>query len=125
VKRREFITLVGGAAAWPLSARAQQPERIRRVGVLIGVADDAQGQARLTAFQKGMQELGWTEGRNIRFDIRFSEGDSGRAQAYASELVAMTPDAILGTPPLWSPRSSSRPRQFRSCSCRSSSWRRE
>jgi putative ABC transport system substrate-binding protein len=82
-------------AAWPLAARAQQSERLRRVGVLIGVADDAQGQARLAAFRKGMQDLGWSEGRNIRFDIRFSEGDSGRARAYAAELLALAPDAIL------------------------------
>ena len=66
LRRREFITLVGGAvAAWPLAARAHQAERIRQVGVLIGVADDAQGQARLAAFHKGMRELGWTEGSNI------------------------------------------------------------
>jgi ABC-type uncharacterized transport system substrate-binding protein len=96
MKRRNFITLLGGAmAAWPLAARAQQSERPRRVGVLIGVADDAQGQARLAAFRKGMQDLGWSEGRNIRFDIRFSEGDSGRARAYAAELLALAPDAIL------------------------------
>jgi putative tryptophan/tyrosine transport system substrate-binding protein len=96
MKRRNFITLLGGAmAAWPLAARAQQSERLRRVGVLIGVADDAQGQARLAAFRKGMQDLGWSEGRNIRFDIRFSEGDSGRARAYAAELLALAPDAIL------------------------------
>jgi len=96
VKRREFITLIGGAAAaWPLAARSQQSERLRRLGVLIGVADDAQGQARLAAFRKGMQDLGWSEGRNIRFDIRFSEGDSGRARANAAELLALAPDAIL------------------------------
>src|SRR5215475_593126 len=96
MKRRNFITLLGGAmAAWPLAARAQQSERLRRVGVLIGVADDAQGQARLAAFRKGMQDLGWSEGRNIRFDIRFSEGDSGRARAYAAEVLALAPDAIL------------------------------
>ena len=102
MKRREFITLLGGAAAWPLAAHAQQPDRIRRVGVLIGVADDPQGQARLTAFHKGMQELGWTEGRNIRSDIRFSEGDAVRAQSQAKELVDLGVDIILanGTPSL-------------------------
>jgi hypothetical protein len=92
VKRRDLITLLGAAATWPLAVRAQQPERMRRVGVLIGVADDAQGQARLAAFRKGMQDLGWSEGRNIRFDIRFSEGDSGRARAYAVELLALAPE---------------------------------
>ena len=95
MRRRAFITLLGGAAARPLAARAQPSERARRVGVLIGVADDAQGQARLAAFLKGMQDLGWSEGRNIRFDIRFSEGDAGRARAYAAELLALAPDAIL------------------------------
>jgi ABC-type uncharacterized transport system substrate-binding protein len=95
VKRREFITLLGSAAAWPLAVRAQQSERPQRVGVLIGVGDDAQGQARLAAFRQGMQDLGWSEGRNIRFDIRFSEGDTGRARAYAAELLAVGPNAIL------------------------------
>src|SRR5262245_32061789 len=97
LKRRAFITLLGGAAAaaWPLAVRAQQGERTRQVGVLIGVADDAQGQARLAAFHKGMQELGWTEGRNIQFETRFSGGDGGRARAYSTELVAMKPDAIV------------------------------
>src|SRR5262245_59594288 len=96
-RRREVITLLGGlaAAAWPLAASAQQGERTRQVGVLIGVADDAQGQARLAAFHKGMQELGWTEGRNIQFETRFSGGDGGRARAYSAELVAMKPDAIV------------------------------
>jgi putative ABC transport system substrate-binding protein len=69
---------------------------MRQVGVLIGVADDAQGQARLAAFHKGMQELGWIEGRNIQFETRFSGGDGGRARAYSAELVAMKPDAIVG-----------------------------
>ena len=96
MKRREFITLFGGAAAaWPLAARAQQSGGMRRIGVLIGVGDDAQGQARLAAFRQGMQDLGWSEGRNIRFDIRFSEGDTGRARAYAAELLALAPNAIL------------------------------
>jgi putative ABC transport system substrate-binding protein len=94
--RRKLIGLLGSTAtASPFAARAQQSQRLRRVGVLIGVADDAQGQARLAAFRKGMQDLGWSEGRNIRFDIRFSEGDSGRARAYAAELLALAPDAIL------------------------------
>src|SRR5262245_1191029 len=91
IGRREFITLLGGTAAWPLAAQAQQGERTRQVGVLIGVADDAQGQARLAAFHKGMQELGWTEGRNIQFETRFSGGDSGRARAYSAELEHVPP----------------------------------
>ena len=96
MKRREFITLLGGGlVASPFSARGQEGERVRRVGVLIGVAQDAQGEARLAAFRKGMQDLGWNEGRNIRFDVRFSEGDAERARAYAAEIVAAAPDAIL------------------------------
>jgi len=96
VKRREFIRLLGGAAAaWPLAARAQQSDRIRRIGVLIGIADDAEGQARLAAFRKGMQDLGWAEGRNARFDVRFTGGAAERARAYAADLVGLAPDAIL------------------------------
>jgi putative ABC transport system substrate-binding protein len=71
MKRREFITLLGGAAAWPLAARAQQRERMRRIGVLMNVAaDDAEGQARLAAFLQGLQETGWAVGRNVRIDLR-------------------------------------------------------
>jgi putative tryptophan/tyrosine transport system substrate-binding protein len=95
VKRREFITLLGGAAAWPRKARAQQSDWIRRIGVLIGIADDAQGQARLAVFRKGMQDLGWIEASNARFDVRFTGGAAERARAYAAELVALAPDAIL------------------------------
>ena len=96
MRRRKFIALLGGAAAaWPLAARAQQGERPRRIGVLIGVADDAEGQARLAAFQKGMQELGWNEGREILSTVRFTAGTPELARTYAAELVAMAPDAIL------------------------------
>ena len=96
MRRRDFIKIVAGSTiAWPLAARAQQPEQVRRIGVLIGVAQDAQGEARLAAFRKGMQDLGWSEGRNIQFDIRFTEGDTERARAYAAEIVAAAPDAIL------------------------------
>jgi len=96
MRRRDFIKIVAGSTiAWPLAARAQQPEQVRRIGVLIGVAQDAQGEARLAAFRKGMQDLGWSEGRNIQFDTRFTEGDTERARAYAAEIVAAAPDAIL------------------------------
>jgi putative tryptophan/tyrosine transport system substrate-binding protein len=96
MRRRAFITLLGGAAAWPLAARAQQGERVRRVGVLMSVAEDGpDGQPRLTAFLKGLQELGWTEGRNIRIDIRWGAGSPERIRKYAAELVALTPDVIL------------------------------
>jgi ABC-type uncharacterized transport system substrate-binding protein len=96
MKRRAFISLLGCAAAWPLAARAQQPERMRRVGVLIGVADDAEGQARLAAFKNGMQGLGWIDGGNVRMDVRFTTGNAARAQTYAAELVGAAPDVILG-----------------------------
>jgi putative tryptophan/tyrosine transport system substrate-binding protein len=98
VRRREFITLLGGAAAWPLAAHAQQPERMRRIGVLIPyAADDPEGQARIAAFLQGLQQLGWTEGRNVRIDYRWIAGDADRARRYAAELVALAPDVILAS----------------------------
>jgi putative ABC transport system substrate-binding protein len=97
VKRREFITLLGGAAAaWPLAARAQQAERMRRIGVLMSLAaDDPEAKARLAAFQQGLQELGWTEGRNVQIDTRLAGSDMERIRKYAAELVALMPDVIL------------------------------
>jgi putative ABC transport system substrate-binding protein len=97
VRRREFIMLLGGAAAaWPLAARAQQAERMRRIGVLMNLAaDDAEGQARLAAFLRGLQQLGWIEGRNAHLDIRWGAGDAERFRRYAAELVALVPDLIL------------------------------
>ena len=97
MKRREFITLIGGAtAAWPLAARAQQPERMRRIGVLMNTAaDSADGQARFAEFLQGLQQLGWTDGRNVRLDVRWAAGDADRIRRYAAELVARTPDVIL------------------------------
>jgi ABC-type uncharacterized transport system substrate-binding protein len=99
MRRREFITLLGSAAAaWPRAARAQQPDRMRRIGVLISLAaDDPQGQARLAAFVEGLQQLGWTDGRNVRIDARWSAGDADRGRRYAAELVALTPDVILAS----------------------------
>jgi putative ABC transport system substrate-binding protein len=99
LRRREFITLLGGAvAAWPLAARAQQDGRIRRIGVLAGLsADDPQGQARLVAFVQGLQQLGWTDGRNVRIDFRWGAGDADRFRRYAAELVALAPDVILAS----------------------------
>jgi putative ABC transport system substrate-binding protein len=96
LKRRDVITLLGGAAAWPLAARAQQPERMRRIGVLMSrAADDPQGQARLAAFQQALQQLGWSDGRNVRIDIRWHENDAERARRYAQELIALAPDIFL------------------------------
>jgi ABC-type uncharacterized transport system substrate-binding protein len=97
MKRRTFISLLGGAAvAWPLAASAQQGERIRRIGVLMGIAaDDPAGQVRLAAFLRGLQQLGWTEGRNVRIDIRWGAGDVERNRGLAAELVALAPDVIL------------------------------
>ena len=99
MKRRDFITLLGGAAvAWPLAARAQQGERVRRIGVLMSLAaDDKQGQARLAAFLQGLQELGWTDGRNVRIDVRWGTGDAGRNRRHAAELVELAPDVILAS----------------------------
>ena len=97
VKRREFITLCGSAAAsWPLAARAQQPERVRRIGVLMNMAsDDPESQARLSALVKGLQELGWTVGRNVRIDYRWGEGDAERYRRQAAEMFALEPDVIV------------------------------
>jgi putative ABC transport system substrate-binding protein len=95
MRRREFITLLGAAATWPLAARAQQGDRIRRIGVLVGVVDDPQGQARLAALQNAMQTLGWSEGRNIHFEIRFAGGATDRARSYAEEIVSLSPDLIV------------------------------
>jgi len=96
VRRREFLTLLGGAAAWPLAARAQQPERMRRIGVLQSLAaDDPEGQARLAAFAQGLQQAGWTIGRNVQIDTRWAAGDAERFRRYAAELVALAPDVIL------------------------------
>ena len=96
MKRREFILLLGSATAWPLAARAQQGERVRRVAVLMAfTADDPEAQARLLAFAQGLQELGWTVGRNLRIDTRWIAGDIDRARKYAAELVALPSDVIV------------------------------
>jgi len=101
MKRREFIALIGGgAAAWPLAARAQQRERMRRVGVLMHLAaDDPEGQRRVAAFLQGLQEAGWTVGRNVDIDVRWAAGEADRYRRYAMEIVALTPDVILTSAP--------------------------
>ena len=97
MRRRDFITLVGGAAAaWPLAARAQQPERMRRIGVLAqAAANDPETAARLTAFVQGLQELGWSVGRNARIEYRWAAANYDLIRKYAAELVALAPDVIL------------------------------
>ena len=97
MKRREFISLLGGAtAAWPLAARAQQPERIRLVGVLMhATSDEPESQARIVAFAQGLQEAGWSVGRNVRIETRWSTGDASRLRRDAAELVALAPDVVL------------------------------
>jgi putative tryptophan/tyrosine transport system substrate-binding protein len=97
MRRRDFILLVGGAATWPLGARAQQADRGQRIGVLMVLAaDDSEDQARLAAFLRGLQEAGWVAGRNVQIDYRWSAGDADRSRRYAAELVALAPDVILG-----------------------------
>ena len=96
--RREFITLLGGATVWPLAARAQQRERMRRIGVLTPFpADDAEGHARLTAFAQALQQSGWTVGQNLRIDYRWGPGNAETMRKYATELVALGPDVILAS----------------------------
>jgi putative tryptophan/tyrosine transport system substrate-binding protein len=99
MRRREFITLLSGAAAaWPLAARAQQRERVRRVGVLMNfTADDVEGQARLAAFLQGLQEFNWSVGHNVQIDYRWGADDRERTRIYAAELVALAPDVILAS----------------------------
>ena len=95
MKRREFISLLGGAAVVPFPALAQQTERVPRVGVLIGVANDTEGQARFAAFRNGLHDLGWSEGQNMQLDVRFTDGIADRARTYAAELINSAPDVIL------------------------------
>ena len=98
MKRREFILLLGGAAAWPLATRAQQTERMRRIGALMSLAaDDPDASVRVGAFSQGLAELGWTIGRNVRVDYRWGAGDLDRFRSYAAELVALSPDVVLAS----------------------------
>src|SRR5262249_25787391 len=96
MKRRAFIALIGGAAAWPLVARAQQDERMRRIGVLISLnAEDPQSKARAAAFLRGLHSFGWADGRNLRIDYRWGGGDAGHMRRYAAELIALVPDVVV------------------------------
>ena len=96
MRRREFIAGLGGAAAWPLAARAQQGDRIRRIGVLMhAAATEAEYQSFLTAFVQGLRQLGWIEGQNLRVEVRWNAGNAGLAQTYAAQLIELMPDVIL------------------------------
>ena len=98
MRRREFITLLGGAAvAWPLGARAQQADRVPRIGMLESLkADDKEAQARISAFVQGLKELGWTDGRNVQIDVRFGP-DNATLRKHAAEMVALAPDVIIAS----------------------------
>jgi putative ABC transport system substrate-binding protein len=97
MRRRDFIGAIGGAAAaWPIAAHAQQPERMRRIGVLMpGAADDPESKARIAAFQQALRDFGWSEGRDVHLDYRWGAGDTDRIRSFATELAALAPDAIL------------------------------
>jgi putative ABC transport system substrate-binding protein len=96
MNRREWIALLGGAAAWPVAARAQQAERVRRIGMLIGGAEsDSDRQTWIAEFKKALQKLGWVDGRNIRMDLRWAGADREHAASYSAELVALKPDALF------------------------------
>jgi putative tryptophan/tyrosine transport system substrate-binding protein len=99
IHRRKFITLLGGVAAtWPLATGAQQPDRMRRIGVFMSLSEnDSESQARLAAFAQGLQELGWSVGRNVRIEYRWGSGDAERIRKYATELAALAPDVILAS----------------------------
>jgi ABC-type uncharacterized transport system substrate-binding protein len=96
MRRREFVTLVSGAAVtWPFAARAQQPERMRRIGILVSSGEDDEGKPRIAAFQEALQPFGWIAGRNVQIDVRWGGGDAQSIRKYAAELVALAPDIIL------------------------------
>ena len=97
MRRRDFIPLIGSVAAWPLAAHAQQPNRVRRVSVLLGIAEnDPEAKSRVKAFQQGLRDLGWSEPRNIQIDYRFTAGDPDLIKKYVAEMVSMAPDVIVG-----------------------------
>src|ERR1700730_12055637 len=96
MRRREFIAALGGAVTWPLAAPAQQAERLRRIGALLGIsASDPETPPRVAAFLSGLHDLGWDDGRNIKFELRFAGSEANSMRAYAKELVSLAPDVIL------------------------------
>jgi putative tryptophan/tyrosine transport system substrate-binding protein len=117
MRRREFITVVGGAAAWPLAARAQQGERVRRVGVLLpATAHDPRFQTLVGAFLQELALLGWSIGRNVRIDTRWATGSAAEVRKHAAELAALAPDVILAHGSGERARCCSRPAMCQSCS---------
>ena len=105
MRRREFITVLGGAAAWPRFARAQQPGRMRRIGVLMATAErDPEGKAYLAGFTQGLAELGWTDGRNLRMDVRWAADNIDRMRMFAKELIDLQPEMPWASPLRMSPR---------------------
>jgi ABC-type uncharacterized transport system substrate-binding protein len=98
MQRRQFIRLLGGAAVWPLAAHAQQPEPMRRIGILMNRSEDsAEGQARVAALRQSLQQLGWSEGRNVRIDVRWGEDKIDLERKYAAELIALSPDIVFAS----------------------------
>jgi putative ABC transport system substrate-binding protein len=98
MQRRQFIRLLGSAAVWPLAAHAQQPEPMRRIGILMNRSEDsAEGQARLAALRQSLQQLGWSEGRNVRIDVRWGEDKIDLERKYAAELIALSPDIVFAS----------------------------
>jgi hypothetical protein len=99
VRRREFITLLSGAVVtWPIAARAQQRDQVPRIGVLMSASEnDPEGHARITAFREGLEKLGWTDGQNVRIDVRWTAGDAALDRKFAAELVTLTPNVILAS----------------------------
>src|SRR6516165_209049 len=96
LKRREFITLLGGAVAWPITARAQQGQRVPLICILEAISADTPGsKTRYAAFLEGLQQLGWTPGHNVRIEVRYAEGDEAALRKYAAELVALAPDVLV------------------------------
>ncbi|MGC1609011.1 MAG: ABC transporter substrate binding protein [Pseudolabrys sp.] len=101
MRRREFIKVISGAAAWPIAAHAQQGERVRRIGVLIGLTEsDTEGQARVAALKGGLEQAGWVNGKNARIEVFWAGGDTDLARRYAAELVASSPDVIVVNAPV-------------------------
>jgi putative ABC transport system substrate-binding protein len=97
LRRRDFIALLGGAAAWPVAVRGQQPDRVRRVSMLLSIAEnDPEATSRIKAFQRGMRDLGWIEGRNVRIDYRFAASDPNKIREYVAEFIGLVPDVIVG-----------------------------